>query len=32
VGKLRDGAKKIYRGKQRLMGWWQGDRAPVAAE
>jgi len=32
VGKLRDGAKKIYRGKQRLMGWWQGDRATVAAE
>jgi hypothetical protein len=26
VGKLRDGAKKMYRGKQRLMGWWQGDR------
>lgn len=29
VSKLRDGAKKMYRGKQRLMGWWQGDRAPA---
>ncbi len=32
VTKLRDGAKKIYRGKQRLMGWWQTDRTPVASE
>jgi len=32
VGKLRDSAKKMYRGKQRLMGWWQGDRAAVAGE
>jgi len=32
VSKLRDGAKKVYRGKQRLQGWWQGDRAPVASE
>jgi Acetyltransferase (GNAT) domain len=32
VGKLRNGAKKMYRGKQRLMGWWQGERAPVASE
>jgi hypothetical protein len=32
MGKLRDGAKKIYRGKQRLMGWWQGDRATMADE
>lgn len=32
VGKLRDRAKQIYRGKQRLMGWWQGDRAAVAGE
>jgi Acetyltransferase (GNAT) domain len=32
VSKLRDGAKKVYRGKQRLMGWWQGDRAAVAGE
>jgi hypothetical protein len=32
VSKLRDGAKKMYRGKQRLMGWWQGDRAAVAGE
>ncbi len=32
VGKLRDGAKKMYRGKQRLMGWWQGERTPVASE
>jgi hypothetical protein len=32
VGKLRDGAKKMHRGKQRLMGWWQGDRAAVAGE
>jgi hypothetical protein len=32
VGKLRDGAKKVYRGKQRVMGWWQGDKATVAGE
>src|SRR6266568_7762713 len=32
VGKLRNGAKKMYRGKQRLMGWWQGERTPVASE
>jgi len=32
VGKLRDGAKKMYRGKQRLKGWLQGDRAAVAGE
>jgi Acetyltransferase (GNAT) domain len=32
VGKLRDGAKKMHRGKQRLMGWWQGDRTAVAGE
>jgi len=32
LGKLRDGAKKMYRGKQRLMGWWQADRTPVASE
>jgi hypothetical protein len=32
VSKLRDGAKKMYRGKQRLMGWWQGDSAAIAGE
>jgi hypothetical protein len=32
VSKLRDGAKKMYRGKQRLVGWWQADRKPVASE
>jgi len=32
VGKLRDGAKKMYRGKQRLMGWWQGERTAVPGE
>jgi len=32
VSKLRDGAQKMYRGKQRLMGWFQGDRAAVAGE
>jgi hypothetical protein len=32
LGKLRDGAKKMYRGKQRLMGWWQSDHTPVASE
>lgn len=32
VSRLRDGAKKVYRGKQRLMGWWQGDPAVVAGE
>jgi len=29
VSKLRDGAKKVYRGKQRLQGWLQRDR-PLA--
>jgi hypothetical protein len=32
LGNLRDGAKKMYRGKQRLMGWLQSDRTPVASE
>jgi hypothetical protein len=32
VGKLRDTAKKMHRGKQRLIGWWQGDRTAVAGE
>jgi Acetyltransferase (GNAT) domain len=32
VGKLRDGAKKIYRGKQRVMGWWRAERKPAASE
>jgi hypothetical protein len=32
LGKLREGAKKMYRGKQRLMGWWQSDRTLVAGE
>jgi hypothetical protein len=32
VGKLRDTAKKMHRGKQRLVGWWQGDRTAVAGE
>jgi len=32
VSKLRDGARKMYRGKQRLMGWWQADKAAVAGE
>lgn len=32
VSKLRDGAKKVYRGKQRLMGWWQGDAASAAVD
>jgi Acetyltransferase (GNAT) domain len=32
VSKLRDGAKKVYRGKQRLQGWLQGERAPATAE
>jgi len=32
VSKLRDGARKMYRGKQRLMGWWQGDKAAVTGE
>lgn len=32
VSKLRDGAKRMYRGKQRLIGWFQGDRAAVARE
>ena len=32
VSKLRDGAKKMYHGKQRLMGWWQSDKAAVAGE
>lgn len=32
VGKLRDGAKKMYRGKQRIKGWLQGDKAAVASE
>jgi hypothetical protein len=32
VSRLRDGAKKVYRGKQRLMGWWQGNPAVVTGE
>jgi hypothetical protein len=32
IGKLRDGAKEVYRGKQLLMGWWQGRRAAVVGE
>ena len=32
VGKLRDGAKKMYRGKQKLQGWLQGDRTTAAGE
>ena len=31
VSKLREGAKKVYRGKQRLQGWLQGDRAGAVA-
>ena len=32
VSKLRDGAKKVYRGKQRLQGWLQGGRTVTVAE
>lgn len=32
LGKLRDGAQKVYRGKQRLMGWWQGQQAAGTGE
>jgi len=32
LGKLRDGAQKLYRGKQRLMGWWQREPAEAAGE
>ena len=32
LGKLRDGAQKLYRGKQRLMGWWQQEPAAGPGE
>lgn len=32
LGKLRDGAQKLYRGKQRLMGWWQGEQTAASGE
>lgn len=32
LGKLRDGAQKLYRGKQRLMGWWQQEPGAGAGE
>lgn len=32
VSKLRESAKKVYRGKQRLAGWWQGDSAAPPSE